>query len=223
MGRCSQSSVGLLARLLLLAGQWVAAAGVVHAQAPIPGYPDSIEAFDPREVAMLPRYCTYTHYFRAKLPDGSNSTETERWRNLMGPNNFEHVHHYCFAMMKTNRAVLLARSSEARTFYLNDSLKEFDYILDRVSPEFVLLPEILTKKAENLFLLGRGPVAAIQLRRAIQLKPDYWPPYAKLADHYKDVGDVAQARETLESGLAANPGAAALTRRLDALGTAHQR
>jgi hypothetical protein len=203
---------GLMTLLVMLVS-----AGHSWAQAPIPGYPDTIDAFDPREVAMLPPYCPYTHYFRLKVPGGSNVSETERWRTRLGSGNFEHIHHYCFALMKTNRAVLLARSSESRTFYLNDSLLEFDYVIERVSPDFLLLPEIMTKKGENLLLLGRVPVGVYHLEKATQLKPDYWPPYAKLADHYKETGEIEQARKALESGLAANPGATALSRRLETL------
>jgi tetratricopeptide (TPR) repeat protein len=192
-------------------------AGHSWAQAPIPGYPDSIDSFDPREVAMLPPYCTYTHYFRIKVPGGNNVAETERWRARLGSESFEHIHHYCFALMKTNRAVLLARSSTSRSFYLNDSLIEFDYVIERVPPDFLLLPEILMKKGENLLLLGRVQVGVYHLEKATQLKPDYWPPYAKLADHYKDSGDLESARKTLQSGLTANPNASALTRRLEEL------
>jgi hypothetical protein len=36
--------------------------------ADIPGYPSNIEAYDSREVAMLPRYCIYTQLFRERVP-----------------------------------------------------------------------------------------------------------------------------------------------------------
>lgn len=189
------------------------------AQAPIPGYPDTIDAFDPREVALLPPYCAYTHYFRAKVPGGNDVQKTEAWRASLG-RTFEHIHHYCFGLMKTNRAVLLARSSQSRLFYLNDALLEYDYVIERAPADFILLPEILTKKADNLLLLNRAPVAVFELERAIELKPDYWPPYAKLSDHYKDVGKGQKAREMLEAGLKAAPDAVGLKRRLSELESA---
>lgn len=186
------------------------------AQAPIPGYPDTIDAFDPREVALLPPYCAYTHYFRAKVPGGNDVQKTQAWRSTLG-GTFEHIHHYCFGLMKTNRAILLARSNQSRMFYLNDALLEYDYVIERAPADFVLLPEILTKKADNLFQLNRAPVAIFQLERAIDLKPDYWPPYAKLADHYKSIGQIRKAREMLETGLKMAPGAVGLRRRLSEL------
>lgn len=185
-----------------------------HAQAPIPGYPDNWDAFDPRELAMLPSYCKHTQVFRERVP--GDPEERERWIAYFGP-GYLHLHHYCWGLMKTHRGALLARTRESRIFYLSDALGEFDYVLQRVPPDFVLLPEIRTRKAENLILLGRGPTAVVELMRAIETKADYWPAYAKLADYYKDTGDTAKAREILKQGIAAAPDAAALQRRLEDL------
>ena len=38
----------------------------------IQGYP-SLDAYDVREVAMLPRFCPYTQRFRLTVPGGSNA------------------------------------------------------------------------------------------------------------------------------------------------------
>ena len=178
----------------------------------IPGYPD-VMAFDSREVAMLPPYCKYTIYFRDKVPGGNDTQAMQNWNAVLGP-TFTHTHHYCFALMKTHRAVLLARDHQVRLAYLNDTLREFNYVLERATPDYVLLPEVLTKKAENLVRLGKGPLAVEDLERAIEVKADYWPAYAQLADYYRDAGQKAKAREALERGLAAAPDTPALKRRL---------
>ena len=52
--------------------------------ADIPGYPSNIEAYDSREVAMLPHYCIYTQLFRERVPGGNNPAEIGRWRAMMG-------------------------------------------------------------------------------------------------------------------------------------------
>ena len=131
----------------------------------------------------------------------------------MGP-AFNAMHHYCWGLMRTNRALLLAKSKQIRDFYLRTSIEEFDYVLRQSSADFVMRPEILTKKAQNLFRLGSTDAAASQLYQAIDLKPDYWPAYAALGDHYKDSGELGQAREWLEKGLAAAPDSRALKKRL---------
>jgi hypothetical protein len=200
----------------LVAGVLWSASAMAQINMP-PGYPDTVEGYDRREVAMLPKYCLSTIGFSmANVPGSQDTSVSERWRAYFGP-SFIHLHHYCWGMMKTNRALLLARDGTTRNFYLRDANREFDYVIERVPDTFVLLPEILTKRAENLARLGRSEVGVLDLERAITLKPDYWPPYAALSDHYKTSGDLGKAREVLENGLAKSPDAVALRRRLSEL------
>ena len=193
--------------------------GLAHAQGGIPGYPDTIYVFDRREVAMLPRYCIYTQHFREFVPGGNNPEEIQRWGSMMGE-TFHHLHHYCYGLMFFNRATLLAREAHVRRFYLGNAIKEFDYVLQRAPQEFILLPEVLTKKGETFIKQNRGALAAEPLERAIGLKPDYWPPYAYLSDYYRETGDFKRARQILEAGLSAAPDAKGLQRRLSELDAA---
>ena len=193
----------------------LAACARAHAQ-DIPGYP-GLHAYDAREVALLPRYCSYTQGFREKVPGGNDSEELRRWQSQLGSDVFNHMHHYCWGLMKTNRGVLLARDAHVRESYLSDSLNEFEYIIARVPENFILLPEMLTKKGENLIRLGKGPMGILELERAAGLKPDYWPPYAQMSDYYRQLGDVRKAKELLERGLSFAPDAVALKRRLTEL------
>jgi len=179
----------------------------------IPGYPTNFMSFDPREVALLPGYCKYTHYFKEKVPGGADTAERQRWFTTMGP-IFDGMQHYCFGLMKTNRAVLLAKDEQVKQFYLRESIPEFDFVIDRAPEDFLLLPEILTKKGENLLRLNRAPLAIIEFEHAAQLKPDYWPPFALMSDYYKKVGDAGAARRWLERGLEGSPNADPLIRRL---------
>jgi tetratricopeptide (TPR) repeat protein len=195
-------------------GLILGAAAPAYSQAEIPGYPQAVQAYDRREVALLPRYCLYTQSFRlANVPGSQDQQETESWYARLGP-TFHAMHHYCWGLMKTNRAVFLARNPTTRQFYLNDSLIEFDYVIERAPVDFALLPEILTKKGENLVRLGMGPLGIMEFQRAIELKPNYWPPYAQLSDYYKDTGNTQKSREYLEKGLAYQPEARDLTIRL---------
>ena len=54
----------------------------------------------------------------------------------------------------------------------------------------------------------------VEFERAIEVKADYWPPYARLGDYYKSAGDLGKARQILEAGLSKAPDATALQRRL---------
>ncbi len=199
-------------RALLAFGVIMAAAVPIYAQN-IPGYPPSVTAYDPREVALLPRYCPYTQLFRDHVPGANNPAEIQRWSSVLGQ-MYIHMHHYCWGLMKTYRGLILARDEQSRRFYLNDAINEFDYVIKRAPPDYVLLPEILMKKGENLIRLSKGGDGILQLLRATELKPDYWPPYAIMSDYYKDHGNLKDAREALEKGLSASPDAKALKKRL---------
>lgn len=176
--------------------------------------------YDPKQLSLLPAYCKHTQLYRAVAPGGNNPAQIEYWRARMGGDeNFAHMHHYCWALENTNRA-LYERTKVERDRRLGESLGDLGYVIARVRPDFVLLPEILTKRAENLISLGRATQALPDLLRAIELRPDYWPPYATLSDHYKQLGDVASARSWLEKGLAASPQAKPLETRLRNLNAA---
>ena len=197
----------------------IAACGAAHSEGLAPGYPDNFYELDPREVLLLPPYCVHGWYFRQKY--GDNKAEQQRWFEALGP-TFNHVHHYCFGLLKTNRALFLTTTKRYREFYLRDSLVEFDYVIERSPDNFVLLPEILTKKGENLVRLGRGDKAVETFERAVELNPKYWPPYAQLADYYQAGGQRDKAREILTKGLEQNPDAPGLRRRLNELGSSNR-
>jgi len=152
----ASKSVGYLCRAAFVLSL-VSAAGMPAYGQGIPGYSDDMRyAYDLREIALLPRYCIHTQLFRDNVPGGNNLEEIKRWSSILG-GSFANLHHYCWGLMKTNRAILLVRTQQFRTYYLSESIGEFDYVIERAPPDFKLLPEILTKKGENLIRLGRGP------------------------------------------------------------------
>lgn len=181
----------------------------------IPGYPSRVTANDPREVAMLPKYCIHTRTFRHSVPGGNNAAEIKRLQAVSGP-TYDALHHYCWGLMKTNRALFLTKEKRAKEFWLRGANDDYDYVIVRAAATFPLLPEILTKKGENLALL-RDSGAELVLRQAIELKRDYWPAYAALSDYYKGVGQLARSKEALERGLAVVPDTKPLLTRLSEL------
>jgi tetratricopeptide (TPR) repeat protein len=210
-----------LTHCVRLIALWFSAAlayGISPCFAEIPGYPGNVEtAFDAREIALLPRYCIHTQLFRNVVPGGDNPAEIKRWQSIMGEKAFEALHHYCWGLMKTNRAIILSRTQQDRKFYLADSIGEFDYVMRSAPRDFVLLPEILTRKGDNLLRLGRIVQGIMELERAIEIKPDYWPPYEVLSEHYKSVGNRSKARELLERAMKYSPDSKTLKLRLSEL------
>lgn len=167
-------------------------------------------------LAMLPPYCKYSQIWWQKL-GRKDPEQQELWRQKIGP-GFAHIHHYCNGLYQTNTALLKTRSKKERDSLLTTSLSEFDYVIRNAPDGFVLLPEILVRKGQNLIRLGRGPEAIEVMGHAMRVKPDYWPAYGYLSDYYKDIGERATARQVLEKGLANSPDAQALRSRLTALG-----
>jgi hypothetical protein len=185
----------------------------------VPGYPDRIDAYDPRELALLPEYCIYTQLFCGRAPGGCNGDARKQWYSVLG-DAFDAMHHYCWGLMKTNRAILLARERKYRLYYLNESIDEFNYVLRYMPENHILMPEVLTRKGDNLIRLDRAALGIKDLTRAAKIKPDYWPPYAIMSDYYKATGNIEKAREVLQTGLSFSPDAKSLKRRLAEVDTA---
>ena len=115
----------------------------------IPGYPSRVTANDPREVAMLPKYCIHTRTFRHSVPGGNNAAEIKRLQAVSGP-TYDALHHYCWGLMKTNRALFLTKEKRAKEFWLRGANDDYDYVIVRAAATFPLLPEILPRKARIL-------------------------------------------------------------------------
>ena len=163
----------------------------------------------PAAYAQLPPYCRSTGY--TAVPGGRNPAEVQRWRSLMGP-SFAHMHHYCWALYALNESVT-ARTTQERLAYIERSIPDFSYVIENAAKDFVLLPEIYTKRGESLIRIGNAGQAVADFMRAIELKPDYWPPYVQLIDYYKQLGNLATAREWAEKGLVLVPNSRTLQER----------
>jgi len=176
------------------------------------------------EIPLLPAYCKYTQGFRGSVPGGNDPEKIKYWRSTMGLGVsgyplFEDMHHYCFALAQMNRVFIPARtlSPMERNKELTNAIDNFNYVLRHAPQDFVLLPEILTNKGRTLILSGRPADGVGEMQRAIELKPDYWPPYAYLSDYYKNTGNIKKARDLLERALSFSPNAKGLQMRMTEL------
>lgn len=176
-----------------------------------------------RDLALLPQWCRHTQLIRDTVPGGRDPAEYQRMMTIT-KGMFQHLHHYCYGLIAQNRATFQARDAREREQRLRESLREFDYVLQQSPPDFLMLPEILTKRADSLIRLGAGAQGESELRRALGLKADYWPAWLALADYYHEkLGDAAKAAFTLEQGIAAAPDAPALKDRLAELKSGKRR
>lgn len=164
------------------------------------------------EMRLLPPYCV------AKIgADRDNVAAQQHWSGVFGAENWLHLHHYCDGLNFLNRSFKRGGDKTASDFDLRRAINNFDYVLDRASSDFVLLPEIMAQKARALRMLGQKAEAASLYARVISMRADYIPAYIALGDFYKESGDAKKARETYEAGLKQHPGHRSLVRRLNRL------
>ena len=203
----------LLRKILAATGLAMALLAPIHSKA-------DEYTITPREVALLPEYCKYSQAYQSLIPGGKDESKIKQWYEIMGGSYppgmgmFHHMHHYCRGLQHRNYVKWFAKSKPERDFHLGASILEFNYVIDHAEQGFKLMPEFLTMKGESLIALGKAPLAIVELQRAMQLKPDYWPPYVALSDYYNDLGNPKMAREVLEQALSFSPNAQAVKRRL---------
>ena len=174
--------------------------------------------YSPRAVAMLPPYCRNAQIYRNYVQGGDDAERIKHWFAVLG-GTFNDIHHYCWALTHINNANYASNLSQAqRLGLLGHAIGEIGYVVRHSPPSFVLLPELLTKRAELRIRRGELMQAAPDLSRAIQLKPDYWPAYVALSDLAKQGGDVALARQWIEKGLAQAPDSKTLQQKQAELG-----
>jgi len=173
-----------------------------------------------QELQVMPPYCKKTaviskHLGNEQAPTGHDA-ETQGYVEKYGQ-NFWSFHHYCFGHMHLNRAYL-ARGRDEKEGQLRTAIKEFDYVLRAVEPDYFMLPEIYSNKGRVLLLLKEEPAAVVEFRKAIALNPAYVQPYYLLSDYYEDKNKKEMAIKILEEGLTNKPDAKSLLNRYKRLG-----
>lgn len=169
------------------------------------------------ELALLPPYCSGTQTIRNISKDPK---PYEEYLSLYG-NTYSHLHHYCWALNTENNAWKTS-DRYLRKSKLGYALGDIQYVLDRAEPGFVFLPDIYNARARILFSLQRDAEAVTALKKAIELKPDFVTPIARLSDYYVDRGDKARAIKTLEEGIDNTENAKTLLKKLKKLGKTYQ-
>jgi tetratricopeptide (TPR) repeat protein len=151
----------------------------------------------PHEVGVLPEYCRHTITFS---PTFGSKEGTRFWLQELGE-PFKAMHHYCWALIALNRANRFSATPQEKRHNYSSAASDIEFVLRYANDEFVLMPEILTRRAEALIKLEEFRGAERDLGRAIQIKADYWPAYAALAQSFQAQGNVARAIRVLEEGI----------------------
>jgi tetratricopeptide (TPR) repeat protein len=169
------------------------------------------------EMALIPTYCPDTMGFGYGDAHYNTSPRAPRWVSMLGK-DFWHLHHYCWALINLNRANRHGIPKLQRKGLLESVMSDYQYVLNRADPEFLLLPEILTRAGEAELMLARPERAGEAFARARQLKPDYWPAYSHWIEYLIGKGRRGEAKELAQEGLEISPSSKTLQEQYRLLG-----
>lgn len=162
------------------------------------------------EMQRLPPYCV------VKYTSSMNSPEYKAWSARIGQ-NYVDIRHYCSGINFINR-YWAARTANERTYYLNNAMGEFNYMVGAEKPDFALRAELYSYRGEVFRLMGKFGEAINDLTKALTIDPKAARPYEQLADLYVKSKNPVRALEITTEGLRHLPDSKALRRRYDELG-----
>ena len=171
------------------------------------------------EILVAGPYCMYAQGFPQNYVKitSANAAAVAKWQVILGE-AFHHIHHYCWAKLNVARSNKSGVSSQSKRAARDGAIADTQYVIDRAQSNFILLPELHMYQGELQVLQSRPAQAEIEFRRAIELKPDFWPPYLRLADLLIARKQNSRAAEVVEEGLSLSPDAGPLLRLAKQLG-----
>lgn len=173
----------------------------------------AFEKVTKEDLKSLPPLCKGTQLIRGVSGD---KTPMDVYTKQYGQ-EFIYLHHYCFAL-KVENDFYKNPSSAYWQGKLNYAIGDLDFVLERSSPTFVLLPDILLAKARIYALQKQNGLAVITAHKAVEAKPDYVRAYTFISDLYEKLGDKTNAIKTLQSALERVPDSTPIMNRLTRLG-----
>lgn len=180
---------------------------------------DFVKSMTAGEKALLPAWCMDTQSFGYGDAHTNTSPRAAHWIGLMGK-TFWAAHHYCWAMIKTQRSRSPMLPPNTRAFWLQSAINDMYYVVNNATPDFVLLPEVLTRIGEAYVTQQDYAQANETFAKARQVKPDYWPPYVRWAEVLVRFGKRQEGLELVEQVIKLAPGDAELQRQFQLLKTA---
>lgn len=163
------------------------------------------------ELALTPAFCQDVQSINGWTKEvGTRSPRAEHWLSLMGE-TFWAMHHYCWGLIKMQRARAPGATPQVRAFLRRSAIDEYQYVLRHSPPEFVLLPEIYYRIGESYVALEQPQLALIEFEKSRAVKADYWPAYAAAAESLLALGRRDEARRMVAAGLEQVPDQQTLT------------
>ncbi len=176
----------------------------------IAGKPDNVTS---AEMATIPPYCPYAQSWDQYMV----SPESKRWASILGK-PFHAIHHYCWAQINMQRALRSGTPESTRMSLYKMVRDDYLYVIQRSTPEFVLLPEMMSRLGEVEVRLSLIREANQSFATARKLKPDYWPAYSHWAEYLIRTGKKTEAKSLVKTGLEYSPNSRVLREQFRLLG-----
>lgn len=132
----------------------------------------AIEMSD-QEYAILPDYCRHKKWVSSRKP---NPPASVKWESTFG-DDFVHIHHYCWAMVRIARSYRASYSSMEKRSYINDAIRDINYVLDNSSDKFPIRAELNYRLIELFARAGNYVQAENAFKSAIESDSGYWRAY----------------------------------------------
>lgn len=121
------------------------------------------------EYKALPEYCQcklyYNHYNDLRAEKARKSKKNLKLKRIFG-SDYQHLHHFCWGLVKLERANAFNMGTEKRNFLLKSAVSEFDYVISRVGKNSPFLWMYHEKKGEALLLQNKNSEAQIEFLKA---------------------------------------------------------
>jgi tetratricopeptide (TPR) repeat protein len=170
------------------------------------------------EIALTSPFCLDTEAFRGGHQCQIGRTQKSYyWQEVLG-NGFCHLHHYCWAEVHLLRANKMSTPAVERKRQFGYAANEFNYVIKNSPPDFILLPEVFTRKGEAELRIDDFINANKSFAKARALKPDYWPAYTGWIEALIRAGRKEDAKALAKRGLEYSPKARLLIEQYKRLG-----
>jgi len=193
------------------------AVGIVFAASQSDAMAGKPEDITDSEMKLIPQYCPDTMGFGYGDAFYNTSPRAAHWVGLMGK-GFWAMHHYCWARINMNRAQRAGVPKQARNGLWESARNDYKYVINHVTSDFVLLPEVYTRLGEAELLLSQPNKAQESFANARKLRPDYWPAYSNWAEFLMNRGKRSEALKVVIAGLEYSPNAKVLLELFKLLG-----
>lgn len=152
----------------------------------------------PNEMRLLPRWCMDTQTFPG---EASNSAAYHGYVARFGA-GWKAIHHYCWAMVDQVRLSRVLSDRKQRDYMVERILDNIDYVLQNSPVDFAMRPEIYTRRAAVLRLVGRSDDATKTLEALVEEWPRSAVAHSALVEHLAAIGRHADATRALEKAAA---------------------